>query len=992
MSLIPKFNWQTFIFKWVPSGFGAFITGHFVMAGDKVTEATISFGVTVIYSLSASLVEGFIRGVKKKADEKGQAFGEAFVEFIVEDLPQKLKWKLSKFEKRYRKSLIDYHRDLKIEGFKIGLPVLDLEDVFIPLKLSTEIPENIAKEIITDCQTLEKQEQKIWSFLAQSSQIPIYRDIAILAPPGYGKTTLLQYITLIYAKKLHSRYQAPYFIPILLFLRDLRGDILQEQAPDLPKLITDAVRNKPAFAELKSPPRWFERKLKQGKCLVMLDGLDEVANEQERIQVSKWINEQMLRYKSSIFLLTSRPYGYDSNLFEKVGIVLEVKSFNLDQIKKFIYKWYRQTEIRFRGGRNDPAVLATAKENAKDLIERIVNSPPLRVLATNPLLVTMIATVHYSGAALPRRRVELYEKICDVLLGGRLSAKKLQTSLTVGQRKSVLQVLALKLMERETRSFNKTEVVELIYHQLATVDKNLTPESFLEEIKDVCGLLVEKQIGIYEFAHLSFQEYLAAAQVKKIQQENILIDNFANSWWAETIRLYASQGDATKLIEQALTNSDVYSLTLAYDCLEEGLEIDPDVRKRLEDILEKGLESDDKSIFKIAAEVKLSRRLRDFLVIDENLSIDQSFITAAEYKLFKNEFTRLYSGESLRFIFQGAYTKKNIVGLSYQNALRFCAWLSSKAYSLALGNQVSDEEYFYRLPTATEVQNYPAREDSNFECWKMEGQNMEYGSVRVVRTKIPSWFEFDVVTVNIQGEEIKKEHCCAYYITEKLNNSINLEMVYIPGGTFMMGSPEGEGEGREKPQHEVAVQPFFMGKYPITQAQYQEVMGKNSSHFKGNDRPVEQVSWDDAVEFCKKLSKQTGKEYRLPSEAEWEYAARAGTTTAYCFGDTIIKELANYAGSGTTAVGKYPSNAFGLCDMHGNVWEWCEDNWHDSYKDAPNDGKAWLLGKSSIKVRRGGSWNYFPGSCRSAYRDYASRADRLFFVGFRVVCVALRIT
>ena len=990
-------NWQTFFLKWVPTGFGTAITANFLWAGDKVTEAVISLVATVVYPMLASLVEGFVRGVKKKADEKGQAFGEAFVEFIVEDLPQKLKWKLSRFEKRYRQSLIDYYRDLKIEGFKIGLPVLDLEDVFIPLKLVTEIPENIPKDIIADCQIKARQEQRIWDFLAKSSQISSFRDIAILAPPGYGKTTLLQYLTLIYAKKLHRRYQAPYFIPILLFLRDLRGDILQEQAPDLPELITNTVKNQPAFAELKPPPRWFERQLEQGKCLVMLDGLDEVANEQERIQVSKWINEQMLRYKSSIFLLTSRPYGYENNPVDKVGIVLEVKSFNLDQIKKFIYKWYQQTEIRMRGGRNDPAVVATAQDNAQDLIERIVNSPPLRVLATNPLLVTMIATVHYSGAALPRRRVELYEKICDVLLGGRLSAKKLKTSLTVGQRKSVLQVLALKLMERETRSFNKAEVGELIYHQLATVDKNLTPESFLEEIKDVCGLLVEKQIGIYEFAHLSFQEYLAAAQVKKAQQENILIDNFANSWWAETIRLYASQGDATKLIEQALTNSDVYSLTLAYDCLEEGLEIDPDVRKRLEDILERGLESRELSIFKIAAEVKLSRRLRNLLIIDDDRSIDQSFITGAEYELFVNESLNSHSPQ----FFLDGYAQRPITEISYQNALKFCAWLSSKAYSLALGNFESDEDYYYRLPTATEVQNYPAsdRENSSFEFSNIERQNTKDRSIRVVRTKIPFlFFEFDVITVNAQGEEIKREQWCAQYIIEKLKSNISLEMVYIPGGKFLMGTEDEEierlvkeygwkGFRGEKPQHEVTVQPFFMGKYPITQAQYQQVMGKNPSRFKGDERPVEQVSWDEAVEFCQRLSEQTGKEYRLPSEAEWEYACRAGTTTPYHFGENITDELANYRERETIAVGKYPSNAFGLYDMHGNVWEWCEDNWYKNYQGAPNDGRAWVSGDTIKKVIRGGSWTFNP-SCRSACRFSYSRDDRNYYIGFRVVCVA----
>ena len=245
-----------------------------------------------------------------------------------------------------------------------------------------------------------------------------------------------------------------------------------------------------------------------------------------------------------------------------------------------------------------------------------------------------------------------------------------------------------------------------------------------------------------------------------------------------------------------------------------------------------------------------------------------------------------------------------------------------------------------------------------------------------------------------EAERVQRQRARSHasYFTEDLGNSINLEMIAIPGGTFMMGSPEGEGGDSEKPQHEVTVQAFYMGKYPITQAQYQQIMGNNPSKFKGDERPVECVSWNDAVEFCQRLSGQTGKEYRLPSEAEWEYACRAGTTTKYYFGDDITSDLANYDGNvgETTSVGQYSPNAFGLYDMHGNVWEWCQDKWHDNYQDAPNDGRAWVSGDISIFVLRGGSWDGFPRYCRSAYRGRDVPDDTVNDLGFRVACGGAR--
>ncbi|MFO5474490.1 MAG: SUMF1/EgtB/PvdO family nonheme iron enzyme, partial [Dolichospermum sp.] len=234
---------------------------------------------------------------------------------------------------------------------------------------------------------------------------------------------------------------------------------------------------------------------------------------------------------------------------------------------------------------------------------------------------------------------------------------------------------------------------------------------------------------------------------------------------------------------------------------------------------------------------------------------------------------------------------------------------------------------------------------------------------------------------------------------ENLGNGVVLEMVAIPGGKFLMGSPEGQGDDSEKPQHQVTVPPFFMGKYPVTQAQWERVadlpkvkidLRSKPSHFQGANLPVENVSWHDAQEFCARLSKATGKLYRLPSEAEWEYACRANTTTPYYFGDTITTDLVNHNGKygKTTDVGKFYPNAFGLYDMHGNVWEWCEDGWHKNYINAPiwpNDSIAWISSNNK-QILRGGSWIDLRGLCRSACRNGNNAYYRCYDYGFRVAC------
>jgi formylglycine-generating enzyme required for sulfatase activity len=271
---------------------------------------------------------------------------------------------------------------------------------------------------------------------------------------------------------------------------------------------------------------------------------------------------------------------------------------------------------------------------------------------------------------------------------------------------------------------------------------------------------------------------------------------------------------------------------------------------------------------------------------------------------------------------------------------------------------------------------------------------------------------------------------------EPLAEGVALTMLRIPAGSFEMGAPETEAESsdQERPVHRVTVGEFLLGQTPITQAQWRVVAGwerlehepvdrwpesvdadpiaklTEPERFQGDLRPVVNVSWFDAQAFCQRLALRTGKNYALPSEAQWEYACRAGTTTPFHYGATISTELANYNGEvyengekgdfrrQITDVASFPANAWGLHDMHGNVWEWCADHWHDNYEDAPSDGRVWVggeaeqnVGKNKVnrhwRLLRGGSWNNRPADCRSAYRDFHLPVPRDFAIGFRVCCL-----
>ena len=270
---------------------------------------------------------------------------------------------------------------------------------------------------------------------------------------------------------------------------------------------------------------------------------------------------------------------------------------------------------------------------------------------------------------------------------------------------------------------------------------------------------------------------------------------------------------------------------------------------------------------------------------------------------------------------------------------------------------------------------------------------------------------FETVSVDRSGQIQQRAIIEVELIREDLGNDIYLDLVSIPTGSFLMGSPASESnrDDDESPRHMVTLKTFLMGLYEVTQQQWQAVaqmpainidLRLNDSTFRGSTRPVERVTWAEAVEFCQRLSRQTGHRYRLPAESEWEYACRAGTSSPFAYGATLSSTLANFDANSTygqapqgefrkrtTEVGGFFANAWGLHDMHGNVLEWCADHWHDSYENAPTDGTAWITdGDAKLRVQRGGSWFDPPRISRSANRSKNKPNGRYGDVGFRVVC------
>ncbi len=773
---------------------------------------------------------------------------------------------------------------LPVAGFVTQLQVpIDIEDIYIPLHAMIDL-RGVAEEPFSDSAHAEE----FMKDRETSLEIPLpeafrqsenrgVRGVVILGDPGSGKTTHLKRLLLWCLRNGAETIGLPEeMLPVFLPLRDLM---------DLDRGFEAFIEDQLANPHLSTPDGFGERLLKRGNLLLLLDGLDEVADLSRREQMAEWIVTGLKAHPTCRFVVTCRFAGYSPTVRLSHGFLeTHIRPLSAEQASRFVRNWYKIVE---KGLARDPGQAeGIALEKAEHLINRL-KEPDFRArrvfeLTRNPLLLANICLVHRHRGGLPHKRARLYEECIDILLEHWREAKGLRVGVTAREGRRALQPAALWLHGEEGRT--RAEADELI-PRIDPVLKAMnwpggSARDFLHTIRDESGLLTGWDQEHYGFMHLGFQEYLAAREIRSraFDDPGVLSElaaHFGESWWRE-----------------------VGLLMLALE---------------------------DPSLFKpYMREVLKQPAFIDNPVLFEACLDDASETSTLPFL----EFLEAASGKD------PTSWKHELV------ALRLIERLDPSAAK--------------RL--RSRLSRHPSPE---IRGW-VQGRSVQEAQ--------------DVIVVEKGGYELVK----------------------IPGGVFRMGSPKNE-KGHynyESPLHEVRASPFYIGRYPVTNEEYGRFLRENpdapdpkywaDSRFNKSMQPVVGVSWEDARLYAKWSG------LRLPTEAEWEYACRAGTTTRYYTGnsDEDLHRAAWYSGNSggrPNAVGEKEPNEYGLYDIHGNVWEWVEDDWHENYKGAPADGGAWVDSpRGAFRVFRGGSWFNSARYCRSAIRGNDSPDFRVNNLGFRL--------
>jgi hypothetical protein len=605
---------------------------------------------------------------------------ERWQERIVNHLDRALRQWISRFGQRYREFMLDSLRVIDLEGLAtVGFYTPELDEVFVDVSLAPREPNQASGSLLAVLPVEVTDHHSLWDFLDRPQPVVL----AVIGAPCSGKTTLLRHTARQLCRVHQGRRRA---VPILLYLRDHLTTIASTPNVAFPELVRSTLgRYGPD-----EPEGWFEQRLHDGDCLVLLDGLDEVARPEDRRRVASWVERQIRQYPKNDYVITSRPQGYLTARIDGAA-VLQVRSFTDEQVLRFLQGWYLAVE-RHSTGVPGEDVRLRAESAADDLLQRLNGAPALYELTVNPLLLTMIATVHRYRGALPGSRVELYGEICQVMLWRRQEAKKLPITLDGDKREVLLRGLAFAMMQRQVRDLPRAEVLAEIGPALRRVSRELTAEEFLADIASN-GLLVERESGVYSFAQLTFQEYFAASHIRDKGLVNVLVDAIDDVWWRETTLLYIVRADADPIIRACLAAPNVTALSLAFDCAEQGSELAPELRDHLDGLLAAAFAADtDAERRRLMIGVLLTRHLRQLIRTGNGGRVCARPITTGLYELYWQD-TQGRAHERPTHSESG--TEEPITGVSGRDATAFMHWV----------NNITGSDTVYRLPNLVEIKD-----------------------------------------------------------------------------------------------------------------------------------------------------------------------------------------------------------------------------------------------------------------------------------------------
>ncbi|MEU7874363.1 NACHT domain-containing protein [Dactylosporangium sp. NPDC049140] len=484
--------------------------------------------------------------------------------------------RLSRYEQRYRRYVLSRVRFVDGKGLATaGDFTLELDQVYVDVGLTPRPLHQVGTGVVGSPPDDTERRMAIQELLQQS-----YGSVlAVVGGPGSGKTTLLHFVARGTARAQHL----PRPVPVFLELRDVGGRL--EARPTLPELLEQVMADLVGPA----PAGWWEAQLRRGRCVVLLDGLDEVATDKVRGAAGRWIEDQLAAYPDNDFVITSRPQGYE-NAQVTGARLLHVRPLTREQVRRFLQQWYRAAIRAATFSATEPVTadeierLATA--DAVDLLARLAGNPALYQLTANPLLLTMMCNVHRYRGALPGSRADLYSEICQVMLWRRQEARRQAVMLTGPAKLRLLAAVAFAMMDRRVAYLHRDRVTAVLRDAHRRGKGSVGPAELLADFT-ANGLLVERERDEFAFAHLTFQEYLAARYLRDQNRLQVAVDSVADPWWREVIVFSVADGNADEVVRACLDHNTVPSLTLAFDCAATDADLSEELRDELEAVVDR---------------------------------------------------------------------------------------------------------------------------------------------------------------------------------------------------------------------------------------------------------------------------------------------------------------------------------------------------------------------------------------------------------------------